>query len=349
MAKEGQLNSENKLFNNAPTTESKRSLQWFTDAAEHELFPSKKQAVEAPNNKLISGVPTANLSWDASTGFQSMPNQFIDRLFRSETANPVRFGERCISGTGTESSDMRKKGTEEHFGNHSPVGLSMSYGTEGPNTSLSFGGIRKIRVNQVESDNDVAASVEHNQPCLTRIYDNRVSEASFISMGQAYSKAAKPVSSMGHTYKGQADIPSTVSVFGNGSSGGLIDNSYINNHNNNISFEGSNEESNCLTRPTSSSNMLYDQASVQTSEKELGIANAQGVLVGPQVAKPKPQVVSNYKLDSKPARKEAPNSFPSNVRSLMATGMLDAVPVKYVASSRQVISVPLCYLFKVSL
>lgn len=327
------------LFDNPSTTESKRSHQWFTDAAEQELFPNKKQAVEAPNSKSISGVPTGSLPWDATSGFQSVPNQFIDRLFRSETTKPVSFSERYISGTDTESSNMRKKAIEEHFGNHSSVGLSMSYGIEDPNTCLSYGGIRKIKVNQVkESDSGLVASMEHNRTCSDQIY-NRMNETSFISMGQAYGKEDDSISSMGHAYKAEADIRSTVSLFGTGNSIEPIDHSYIKEHSNNISFEGFNEESNSLARPTNSYNMLYNQSSVQTSEtpieKELAAANVHAVVIPPQVAKPKPQVVTKNKSDSKPARKEAPNSFPSNVRSLIATGMLDGVPVKYVALSRE--------------
>jgi hypothetical protein len=35
-------------------------------------------------------------------------------------------------------------------------------------------------------------------------------------------------------------------------------------------------------------------------------------------------------------RKAPPNNFPSNVKSLLSTGMFDGVPVKYVSWSRDV-------------
>lgn len=42
------------------------------------------------------------------------------------------------------------------------------------------------------------------------------------------------------------------------------------------------------------------------------------------------------KEDKKGSKKSTSNNFPSNVRSLLSTGMLDGVPVKYIAWSREV-------------
>lgn len=65
--------------------------------------------------------------------------------------------------------------------------------------------------------------------------------------------------------------------------------------------------------------------------KELDVANVLGVVANT----PQSVIKSKSKLETKPAKKEAPNSFPSNVRSLMATGILDGVPVKYVSLSKE--------------
>ncbi|KAL5574560.1 hypothetical protein UlMin_016259 [Ulmus minor] len=71
--------------------------------------------------------------------------------------------------------------------------------------------------------------------------------------------------------------------------------------------------------------------SVQTSEaasEKVYIASNVNVIVNiSHLVKPKSESVSKNKT----ARKEAPNSFPLNVKNLISTGMLDGVPVKYVS------------------
>ncbi|KAL1323793.1 hypothetical protein AAHE18_13G042000 [Arachis hypogaea] len=70
-------------------------------------------------------------------------------------------------------------------------------------------------------------------------------------------------------------------------------------------------------------------------EKELDASNPGAVANTPQVVKQKSETVSKNKQESKANKKESPNSFPTNVRSLISTGMLDGVPVKYVSAARE--------------
>ncbi|KAL1361722.1 hypothetical protein AAHE18_03G024900 [Arachis hypogaea] len=70
-------------------------------------------------------------------------------------------------------------------------------------------------------------------------------------------------------------------------------------------------------------------------EKELDASNPGAVANTPQVVKQKSETVSKNRQESKANKKESPNSFPTNVRSLISTGMLDGVPVKYVSAARE--------------
>lgn len=328
MAKSGGHLDAETLFGGSSTPESKRPHHWF-DAAEQELFPSKKQAIESPNSKFTSDIPSGSLSWDSGTGFHSSPNQFIDRLFGSETNKSVGFSEGYVSPIGTENSN-----------NQSPVCLSMSYGIEAPNSCLSFGGIRKVKVDQVkDSNNIVEESFERSSTCSEQVY-NRMNETSFITIGQAFDKD-EPISSLGQAYKGETDIRSIDLVFGkeDENSMGPIDDSFDKVNNNNISFEVFPDVSDNMDRPINHYNLIYDPLSVQTSdapvEKALAASTALSLINASRAGKQRIQVVAKTKSEPKQGTKEAPNSFPSNVRSLIATGMLDGVPVKYVALSRE--------------
>nr|XP_043631209.1 uncharacterized protein LOC122602687 [Erigeron canadensis] len=294
------------LFSNSSRVESKRSHQWFADATEAELFPNKRQALESPNGKSISGVPTSHLSWDSVSPLQSSANQFIERLLGS----PVQI----------DNGHVNKKIGDDQIGNRSSVSLSMSYTLEDPDTCVNYGGIRKIKVNQVkETDSSVSA----------------LNETNFMSMGPNYGNDDGNVTLMGHSYSGYDPTHRPA-----GSTDGKDDENSISIANA-ISFDGFQDEPEIepLARPVNGyyvkpmNNLSFDQSTVKTLQsseiKELDASNAVVVRNAPLGAK------SKSKSEPKPAKKEAPNSFPSNVRSLMATGILDGVPVKYVSTSRE--------------
>uniref|UniRef100_A0A5B7BE00 Tify domain-containing protein n=1 Tax=Davidia involucrata TaxID=16924 RepID=A0A5B7BE00_DAVIN len=332
----GHLTDGDTAFDNPSRNEPKRSHQWFAETAEPELFPNKKQAVQVPNSKSTPGIFTANASWENASSFQSEPIQFVDRLFVSDTTRPVNFTERNVSPIGIDSLNMRKRGINEKFGNDSSVGLSISPTMEDPVTCLNYGGIRKVKVNQVkDSDNGLHEPKEHYSS-MGQVY-NSGNETTFMSMGQAYNKEVESVMLMGHTYN--RSIGSTPEKGDDNTIS--IGHTYNKGETNTISFGGFHDEPDIdtLARPINSYELLYDHSSVQTletpSKKELDLSNANVVVSASQVAKSRPESVSKNKSELKTARKEAPNSFPSNVKSLISTGMLDGVPVKYVCVSRE--------------
>ncbi|XP_058199611.1 uncharacterized protein LOC131314782 isoform X2 [Rhododendron vialii] len=341
----GHLSDTDAAYDNTARIESKRSHQWFDDATEPDLFPNKKQAVQTPNSKLTAGILNANPSpWENAASFQSVPSQFMDRLFGAETNRPFNFTEQNIAPVGMDGSNMGRKSVDEQFGKDSSMGLSITHNIEDPEIYVSYGGIRKVKVNQVkDSGNGLRGPKEnYNNPSIGQAYSDG-NETNFISMGQGFSNDDESSMLMGHTYnKGAADIRSIPSASEKGNDNSIsIAQPYSKGETNTISFGGFNDEPlfEPLVRPLNSYQFMYDQSSVQTSEtpekKEMDASNATALTNVSQVAKSRPESSSKNKSESKATKKQAPNSFPSNVRSLISTGILDGVPVKYVSLSRE--------------
>lgn len=339
----GHINDGDSTFDSTSRIEAKRTHQWFVDAVETDLFPNKKQAVDAPNSKSSTGMSIANISsWENASSFNSVPSQCVNRLFGSESARSVNFAERNLSALGTENLNVRRKDLDDQFGEDA---------MEDPETCLTYGGIRKVKVNQVKDcDHGMHIPKGHNSPNGDNISHlssgqgyNRESEAAFASLGQSYNQD-ESLTLMGHTYdRGDANIRSTGPTYGNGDGNSVsLGDTYSKGEASLISFGGFPDEQDIIPvgRPVSGYDLLYNQSSVQTletsCEKESDTSNANALLCATRAAKSRPESVSKNKPDLKTSKKEAPNSFPSNVRSLISTGMLDGVPVKYVSLAREV-------------
>ncbi|KDP44197.1 hypothetical protein JCGZ_05664 [Jatropha curcas] len=305
-------------FDNPSRIDPKRSRHWFIDAAEPELFPNKKQALLTPNSTSSSQISNANVpTWDNPSGFQSVPNQFMHRLFGPETARSVNFG------------------TDDN----ASVSLSMSHTMEDPEACLGYNGFRKVKVNQVKDcDNGMHELKGHG------FINESNSENNFISMGQAYDKEDGNVTLMGHGYDRDAHNVATCHTYIKEDDNAIpITDAYSKEDANMISFGGFPDAQDII--PVGRPGSGYDQyqSSVQAPEavheKELDASNADAAAAAAasntRVAKAKLESVPRNKPEVKTTRKEAPNSFPSNVRSLISTGMLDGVPVKYVSLSRE--------------
>ncbi|XVE79634.1 hypothetical protein DITRI_Ditri14bG0073800 [Diplodiscus trichospermus] len=332
-------------LNNPSRIEPKRSHNWFVDA-EPQLFPNKKQAIHATNNKSGSGISNSNVSpWENVSSFQSVPSQFIDRLFGPESERSVSFSDRNISPI--EADNMRQKGIEDNFVEDASVGLSISHSMEESETCFNYGGTRKVKVSQVKgSDNSMDDPKEHsfirenNSDMSTIEAYNRENESSFISMGHSYDKGYDGnVAVMSHTYNRGTTAP----AYSKGDEIPIsMGNTYGKEDANILSFGGFNEEHEIIPvgRSLGSFEPLYSQSSNPTSivasEKQLDASTADAVSSATQTAKLRPESASRTKPEFKSSKKEAPNSFPSNVRSLISTGMLDGVPVKYISLSREV-------------
>lgn len=339
----GNISNGDATINDASRSEPKRPYQWFAGASEPELLPNKKQAVEAPNNQSSADISNSNVScWGNTSSFQSVPNQFMDRLFGPERS--VNFPESNVPPVGRD--DDRQKGIDENFRDDASVGLSISHSMEDAEAPcFNYGGIRKVKVSQVkDSNNGLHTSVENSfdREGNIALSTDQESQSSYIAVGQAYDKEDNNVMLVGQTYnRGNPHVGTTEPTCGKGEGQMTLPNTYSKEEANMISFVGFHDEHHMISmaQPISSYEPSYHQSSVHTSqaasEKLFNSSNAEAVVAASQSTIPKPESVIK-KPEFKTPKKEAPNSFPSNVRSLISTGMLDGVPVKYVSVSREV-------------
>ncbi|KAK4730668.1 hypothetical protein R3W88_023656 [Solanum pinnatisectum] len=199
----------------------------------------------------------------------------------------------------------------QNFSREDDSTISVSHSFNDNNTAISMG-------QQFSNDDCNITSIEQtinkmadtNPPmshCYSKVNDNA------ISVNQTYSKVENNNLSMSQS-------------FGNGES-------------NIISFGGfnDNDDINSSGRLICSYDLFMSQSSGQQSDivtgKRLVESNADTVTSAAQMAGSKEFI--SKKEEQKATKKPPSNSFPSNVRSLLSTGMLDGVPVKYIAWSRE--------------
>lgn len=334
----GHLSDGEAVFGSSSRINVKRAHRLFSSAVEPELFPNKKQAVHTSLGKSPSGIAVTNSTcWETSSCLQSGENQFIDRLFEVDTTRPVDLTERSMSLGNTGNSTIRKKVIDNQIGDDPLVGLSMSYTIEEPQICITDSRIRKVNVNQVQdSENACHSPIENNINMSINQVHNRASETSFLSIGQAYGKEGES-----QAYNpGAISSRSIGSNIEKGHSTAPIPDSYTRGDSDSIFGFELVSDIDALARPISSYDYLHYQSSVHTSEthcdkQQLDGSNANAIDISSQMSKPRTDPMPKHKLESKPAYKGAPNSFPSNVRSLLATGILDGVPVKYVLSRQE--------------
>ncbi|GAU17781.1 hypothetical protein TSUD_171700 [Trifolium subterraneum] len=185
----GCLAEENIGYENPSRIEQKRSHQWLMDTGEPGIFSNKKQAVEAVYDRPVSAVNVSQS--DTGSGFHSLTGQFSDRLFGSDLIRSVNSVEKNIPSDGSGNLNMGIKDFGNQYGIDPSVGLSIS------SPCLNFGGIRKVKVNQVrDSDHGIpAASIGHS---YSRSANNT------FSIGSDYSKNDGNITS-GSTYNDGSD------------------------------------------------------------------------------------------------------------------------------------------------
>ncbi|XAR68981.1 hypothetical protein NMG60_11000411 [Bertholletia excelsa] len=177
-----------------------------------------------------------------------------------------------------------------------------------------------------------------------------------ISVGQSFSKVDKSMPSIGQTFN--KDDSNTISMgklykedenaISIGHAYGKIENntlsmghSFGKGESNIISFGGYHDDDDDINpsgRLICNYDLLMGHSSSQGPEalsgKGLADSNVPSVVNAANITSASIETVSR-KEDQKGSKKVPPNNFPSNVRSLLSTGMLDGVPVKYIAWSRE--------------
>ncbi|XP_076960776.1 uncharacterized protein LOC143637217 isoform X1 [Bidens hawaiensis] len=280
---------------NSSRAEPKRSHNWFMDGNKAELFPNKKQAVEVIN------VPHPN-SYTAllnSNIYCENPSNF------SSVAGQLQFSERLLD-------------------NEPPRTTTNSFGIDSTFGGFSYGGIRKVKVSQVKDSDEFLADTF-----------SRVDNSNISTITQSLIKEDDNSISM-DAFNEQNSSLSMNLLFKTNDSDLSMRHSF--GEDNVISFGGLNDDADNISssgRLVCNYDFLMGQSSVQRATEETGLSEStsDAVISGGHVISPSDSGLK--KKDQKVNKKIPPNNFPSNVRSLLSTGMLDGVPVKYVAWSRE--------------
>ncbi|KAL9250196.1 hypothetical protein AKJ16_DCAP14870 [Drosera capensis] len=340
-------------------TEPKCGHQWLVEGAEAELLPNKKQAVGVPSNHPFPGILNQNLfPWRNISGFHPSTGPFDD-----QTARTMNFDDRNTSSITAGNSEMVGKGVDVDFQNDFPFGLSISHNVGEPRPSLNYGGNGRVQVSQVQDECPISMGLAYSGGDNTFISTGQSS--SFMPIGQSFnsregnniltghdtfSKEDVNINFMGQsvgradgsmssssTYKVNDDkISIGLSNF-NGIGGSLSMGQLFEKAGSNIiSFGGYNDNGYASGRLH---DLLTDQPSVQRSDmlyqKGLVVADANDTVASTALATASTSDISSKKKEEqKSSKRMPPNTFPANVRSLLSTGMLDGIQVKYIAWSR---------------
>ncbi|KAJ0817749.1 putative Jas TPL-binding domain-containing protein [Helianthus annuus] len=295
---------------NSSRVEPKRSHQWFMDGNDADFFPNKKQAVEVPHPNSYTALLNSNVYCESSSNFPSVAGQFSERFFDNE---PPR--------------------TTNLFGVDSACG------------GFSYGGIRKVKVSQVKDADDFLSDtfnrVDNNFMSVSVPYRENTE---YMSVGpsaskdntQSFVKEDENNISM-DAFNQQNNSLSMDLVYGKPTDDQRIPMGHSFGEDNIISFGGLNEDADNISssgRLVCNYDFLMGQSLIQRSEeKGLSESTSDAVISGAQVISNGDAILK--RKEQKLTKKIPPNNFPSNVRSLLSTGMLDGVPVKYVAWSRE--------------
>ncbi|MCL7038186.1 hypothetical protein MKW94_014043 [Papaver nudicaule] len=325
----GGLPDDQVSYDNTSKIEPKRHHNWLFDEPEADLFPNKKQAIDTTNSRPFPGDLTANAPWENGTNFVPGTGQEFRVL---------SFDESSALPNGTEDLN------EDQFRNDASVALSMSQDYNG--SSLNYGGIRRVKINQVrDSDSGVSISMGHNYQV------NETGDGMPLSMVHAYhckddgdsiSGNSLPIQ-MTHSYHGKESSNSISAPMENQyltKESGIsipisMSHSFIKDDQNMISFSGYQEEPDTGTSDRLiNSYEIMGQHSLLEQQSDMKLQGAAHVNNTTQNGTKKD---TKSKGEPKTSKKVSSNNnnFPSNVRSLLSTGMLDGVPVKYIAWSQQ--------------
>uniref|UniRef100_A0A1J3IZR6 Tify domain-containing protein n=1 Tax=Noccaea caerulescens TaxID=107243 RepID=A0A1J3IZR6_NOCCA len=369
MAKCSGIPSDGEMaFENA----SKRPHQWLLDCPEANLLPNKKHSPEIPTSNLFSNVPAwGNTFCFQSVPGQFTERLFDADTTRAVNTEKVILGRNGIEETYSDHSfalsmshTLEDSQSPVSYGGIRKVKVSQVKDSDSPVPSTNAQNYNRTEDNKSLSATN-AYRVDENSLAFGKEEENFISESYekengvFISMNQPYSKRDEDLS-LAH-YNDNNSFASGL-AFNNVDEGGAskgnmfhrertsVCSDGVYNRNSNvaqdscsrgqstfISFGGSNDDANNSGRIISSYESLMAQSTPQLSETPTSkgfVDSRTNNGLGSHVAFSSVDV-SSKKEGTKVSKKVQSNNFPSNVRSLLSTGMLDGVPVKYIAWSRE--------------
>lgn len=192
---------------------------------------------------------------------------------------------------------------------------------------------------------------EDKNTSMGHSYDNGIwkDESSIIGISQSY-RADDCSISMNHMYsRGNSDSVTMSNSYNMGC--GNIGHSFGKGQSTIISFGGYDEDTNASGGLAYNYELLMAQHAAQTSNgmSEIDLVNPNSDAyenVSSQINLSGIDITSKKKEEPNGSKKASSNSFPSNVRSLLSTGVLDGILVKYIAWSKEVnLSLFLCLFF----
>uniref|UniRef100_M4E3S4 Tr-type G domain-containing protein n=1 Tax=Brassica campestris TaxID=3711 RepID=M4E3S4_BRACM len=342
MAKKGRQDIEEVPCSGSSRMELKRSHQWLTEESGSEVFSSKRQVVE------IDGFSTPHMSlsaWESSL----VPRQLTDCLF--DPANAQHSAH--LLGRNISSADS------QHIEEQS-IGFPVVHGS-----SFDLDAIRKVRVNEVCESGDIPESmVQFYGEGTSRSFGMGPSCDSTLSYGQTCSNIDKsfilpgPLPDGNFSYdKGDENVFSTFQPFEKGVENFALMSQSLYTEGNEMAFmvssQGRADQNNDQVSHADRSKTIsfgdYQSSPVHVINSFENFNHAPKVLLhteaeenmsfefrSPPYACPGVDTLLVPKSkDSKTAKKGSTNTFPSNVKSFLSTGVLDGVTVKYYSWSRE--------------
>lgn len=341
--------------------------QWFMDGTEPELYPNKKQVVEVPLQSPFSGSLNSDICfWGNSSGIFPAMSSYSEHFFNPENARTVNFDEMNVQFVGTCHESMDREVIDENYkpmgfsynrecsktipvdddyitavNNYMPMGQSYN---KMDNPSMSMG-YSSRKCNNVVSVNLSSSKEDDNNKSLgSSLQDSDVT----ISMDQSFSRGDDAVLAMAQNfirYQDHSNVSMNTSyskvdqrafsvgpAFSTGQS-------FVKKESNIISFGGYDDDGiSSSGRLMCSDDLLMGRslAQVQTlSEKSWVKSNIETVAGVAKMTSAGSVLGPKSKETQNGPRKVHPKYFPLNVRSLLSTGMLEGVPVKYIAWSRK--------------
>jgi hypothetical protein len=226
--------------------------------------------------------------------------------------------------------------------NNNLMSMSQSY-NEGDG-NLSIPSTYKDIGNSITMDQGYS-HVDSNVMSIAQA--NNKTDCNSMLGNHLFNKVEDGTISMGHTYHQRGnDMPFVAHSYNKG--GSTI-----------ISFGGCDDDDNDVTPADlfvcdyglfmGEAPLCMSHMSQVANEKELVRSSTKLLSSTAQTSASETENVTKTKEEMKMCKKATSNNFPSNVRSLLSTGMLDGVSVKYKAWSREVkFSIPDEFIFPVA-
>ncbi|KAJ8754276.1 hypothetical protein K2173_002176 [Erythroxylum novogranatense] len=362
----GLLNSNVPSWGNTPGFQS-----IISPFNEHILDSESARTVNFDNRNILS-ISSEKLNVGRKTDAQSFANEFPFGLSMSSTLEDPRSGLNLVGirkvkvSQVKESEDLMPISMEHAYNRADNVTMSINHAFDKTDESIISMGLAynneagKIVSTGETYDRDTNMFISMGQTytksdeaiSLNQEYKEKNNA---MALSQSFSKGLDDIISTCQTYRTDENSISLGQIHNNSNNSSVsIIQAYSKDENNNLSVGqsynrgestiisfGSNDDDDTYPsgRLMSSYGLLMAQPSLRGSElipeKQLVKTSADALMSSSHITTIGGENDSKKKEDPRTSKKTPTSNFPSNVRSLLSTGMLDGVHVKYIAWSRE--------------